>query len=130
MAEIPELNASYLLNMIKNLRSLKKKFFRAYPFYCQGKISYHPFLEQYAIPLVNMKVKINTFKEYFTDLNVKYPKLPELEGGEIDQAVLYWYAKETIVEDFIYKGEKIDVEFDQNINLFDEYWQNEFWLAA
>lgn len=129
MAEIQELNKSYLLNLIKHLRSEKKKFYRAYPLYCQGKIPYDSFHEHYAIPLINIKEKIETFRYCFDELEVKYPKLPTIEE-EVCRAVEYWYQEEEIEEELIYKGEKITVEFDRYIPLFDEYWQKEFWLAA
>lgn len=112
MAVLQKLDQKYLLNLNKKLRSVKKKFYRAYTFYCQGKIPYHPFLEQYAIPLINIKQKIEAFKQYFTELNVNYLILPNIQES-VGSAVLCWYEHETITEDLIYNDEKIAVKFDQ-----------------
>lgn len=112
MAVPQELDQKYLLNLNKKLRSAKKKFYRGFTFYGQGKIPYHPFLEQYAIPLINIEQKIEAFKQYFIELNVNCLILPIIEES-VDRAVLCWYEPETITEDLIYNEEKIAVEFDQ-----------------
>lgn len=122
MAELQELNKKYLSDMKKKLRVAKKKFFRAYRFYCLGTIPYHPFLEKYAIPLTNIVGKIQEFKEFFEELNVKFPQLPDFEDL-IDRSVTFWYQNNSIVEDLIYKGETINIEYDHYTDSLLEYWQ-------
>lgn len=106
-----ELNKQYLLSLKKKLNAEKRKFNKGYKKFGANEIEFHPFLEEYAIPLANIKHKIEEFKEYFTELHVKYPKLPEFTDT-IHHSIIYWYKDDTIVEEFNYKGEKIDVEYD------------------
>lgn len=122
MAELQELNKKYLLDMKKKMRAAKKKFFRAYRFYCEGKIPYHPFLEKYTIPITNIMEKMEALKEYFVELNVIYPKFPDFEELT-ERSVEFWYHHHYKVEELIYKGEEIDIEYGYYTDTLNDYWQ-------
>lgn len=121
MAELPELKKEYLFQIKKQLRVAKKKFFRAYRFHCEGKIPYHSFLEKYGIPLTNIAMKIEAFKEFFAELDVKYPQIPDFEEL-FERRVEFWYHNSPKVEKLIYKGQEITIKYDYYTDLLHEYW--------
>lgn len=121
MTVLQVLDEKYLRNLIKQLNVEKRKFKKAFKKFRAKSTPYHTFIVTYCIPLVNIKMKIEEFKEYFDELNVKYPKLPEFDE-DIHTTLHYVYQNDTIVEDFTYKGEIIDIEYDHVTTTIDPWY--------
>lgn len=123
MVEVLELNRKYLFRLKKELRAVKKKFMRAHKFYCLDRIPPLEFISKYAVPLTNKIEKIEAFRSFFEELNVKYPEIVVFD--EISQ-IRFWHQDDTIVETFNYNGEVIDIKYDQYTDLYSKYWQDVF----
>lgn len=109
MCEIKQLDKNFLLELKRTLRRVKKRFYRGYHFYCQRVIPFHPFLEKYVLPLLNIKDKLQCFEEYFAEYDLDFPKLPDFEEMRYAE---YWYTNDPIVQDLKYKDEILGFEYD------------------
>lgn len=115
------LNEVYLKDLVKKVYDEKSRYNKALNIYKKSgnkwfktesgwTNEWEGFITKYAITMHNIMNKVRAFEKYFTELNVKFPKFPEIDlciHMEIAD-----YPDTTLVEELFYKDETIEFEYD------------------